>query len=552
MGLFIIGTILVSGAASAATLANTPQPKIYHDNQNTCLSPYNGPENNGTKWKYKTGNEIPSSPVIGSDGTIYIGSYDDYLYALNPNGTKKWKYETGSAIYSSPIIDSDGNIYIASEDGSVYSLFKNGTLKWKLELSTNTIFSSPAIATDGTLYVGSTDNSLYAINPNGTIKWKYQTSSPIYSSPAIATDGTIYIGSNDNNLYAIKPDGTPKWTEPFKTNGLVESSPVITADGTIYIGSSDGNEYAVNPDGSLKWNHAVGSIFATSAIGSDGTIYFGSTDNKLYALNPDGTEKWSYSTSGPIFTAPLISHNNTIYIGSMDCYLYAINPDGSLKWKYLTGNYIESTAALGSDGTLYFGGDDGYLYAVHTDTTAPSVNPSLKAGLHNTNKKIYLNISELGTIYYTLNGTNPTKASYRYTGPITITKTCTLKYFAIDLTGNISKISTQTYTIDKTIPKVISTNPVKNAVNVSRTSPIYIKFSEGILASTNYSKIYIKNLKTGKIATISKTIKGNVLTIKHSSFKSKTYYQVYIPVSAVKDKAGNKMAKSYTYKFRSV
>ena len=36
-----------------------------------------------------------SSPVIGTDGTIYIGSSDYYLYAVNPFGSLKWRYQTG-------------------------------------------------------------------------------------------------------------------------------------------------------------------------------------------------------------------------------------------------------------------------------------------------------------------------------------------------------------------------------------------------------------------------------------------------------------------------
>ena len=54
------------------------------------------------KWKYKTGGSLQyNTPVIGTDGTIYIGSQDDYLYALTDNGTSatlKWRYKTGGAI----------------------------------------------------------------------------------------------------------------------------------------------------------------------------------------------------------------------------------------------------------------------------------------------------------------------------------------------------------------------------------------------------------------------------------------------------------------------
>src|SRR5208337_243194 len=67
-------------------------------------------------WKYQTGGSIEgSSPAIGSDGTVYIGSNDGKLYAVSNNGTSastKWTYATGGPITSSPAIGSDGTVYI--------------------------------------------------------------------------------------------------------------------------------------------------------------------------------------------------------------------------------------------------------------------------------------------------------------------------------------------------------------------------------------------------------------------------------------------------------
>ncbi len=81
------------------------------------------------KWKFETG-YVDSSPAIGQDGTIYIGSYypgGHHLYAINPDGTLKWQYETGSYIYySSPAIGEDGTIYVGSYvesgDGYLYAI----------------------------------------------------------------------------------------------------------------------------------------------------------------------------------------------------------------------------------------------------------------------------------------------------------------------------------------------------------------------------------------------------------------------------------------------
>jgi len=43
---------------------------------------------NGTlKWKNRTGGVVVSCSAIGSDGTIYVGSYDNNLYAIYGSGT---------------------------------------------------------------------------------------------------------------------------------------------------------------------------------------------------------------------------------------------------------------------------------------------------------------------------------------------------------------------------------------------------------------------------------------------------------------------------------
>ena len=75
------------------------------------------------KWKYETNRGIySSSPAIGSDGTIYVGSLDNYLYAIRPDGSFKWKYMTDGEIRSSPAIGSDGTIYVGSADDYLYAI----------------------------------------------------------------------------------------------------------------------------------------------------------------------------------------------------------------------------------------------------------------------------------------------------------------------------------------------------------------------------------------------------------------------------------------------
>ncbi|THB75352.1 MAG: hypothetical protein D3926_20440 [Desulfobacteraceae bacterium] len=323
--------------------------------------------NPGTlNWRYDTGDDVRASATIGSDGTIYIGSYSDYLYAMNPDGTLKWRFLAGGNFFSSAAIAPDGTIYCGNHDSNLYAINPNGSLKWSYTAG-GWVSSSPVIGSDGTIYVGSDDTYFYAITSSGTRKWRYQTGDEVNSSPALGEDGTIYFGSDDTYIYALNANGTLKWR--YKTLDEVWGSPVVGQDGTIFCGSEDGYLYALNPDGSLKWKYLTGGeIDYRPAIGLDGTIYVGSDDNFLYALNPNGTRKWRYQTGGDLNIVPVIGPDGTIFFGSSDDYFYALNPNGTLKWRYLTDGNVINQAAIGSDGTVFFGSYDGYIYAVNEDS----------------------------------------------------------------------------------------------------------------------------------------------------------------------------------------
>jgi hypothetical protein len=76
------------------------------------------------------GTLITSSPVIGADGTVYFGAYNDRIYAVNAtDGTRQWAVKLGGTqdtdandIDSSPAIGPDGSLYIGCIDGNVYQV----------------------------------------------------------------------------------------------------------------------------------------------------------------------------------------------------------------------------------------------------------------------------------------------------------------------------------------------------------------------------------------------------------------------------------------------
>jgi len=218
---------------------------------------------------------LSSSPAIGFDGTVYIGSDDGKVYALDGStGAKKWEFLTGNRIGpSSPCIGFDETVYIGSYDSKVYALEgTTGAKKWEF-LTGGQVSASPAIGRDGTIYIGSSDGKVYALDGvTGAKRWEYLAAGGVASSAAIGVDGTVFVGSSAR-VYALDgATGTRKWEFTILGYG---SSPAIASGGTVYIGSGEGKLYALNSEtGANKWEfESALSILSHPAIDRDGTVY---------------------------------------------------------------------------------------------------------------------------------------------------------------------------------------------------------------------------------------------------------------------------------------
>jgi outer membrane protein assembly factor BamB len=67
---------------------------------------------------------VDSSPAIDSDGTIYFGSDNHKIYALDSDGSLEWSYKTGDMVESALVIGPRGGLYVASDDLCLYAFWK--------------------------------------------------------------------------------------------------------------------------------------------------------------------------------------------------------------------------------------------------------------------------------------------------------------------------------------------------------------------------------------------------------------------------------------------
>lgn len=76
-------------------------------------------------WRRSMGLDIYSSAALRADGVLIFGSGYN-VHALNADGTPRWSLATDDYVDSSPVIAADGTIYIGSLDRYVYAINGNG------------------------------------------------------------------------------------------------------------------------------------------------------------------------------------------------------------------------------------------------------------------------------------------------------------------------------------------------------------------------------------------------------------------------------------------
>ncbi len=382
--------------------------------------------------------------------------------------------------------------------------------------------------------------------------------------------GTVVIsreGITDLEVYAVDAAGNPSQHTMY-SYVIDKTAPVVDASPTKGLSNS---RISVNllseSDATIyyKLNGGLWSTFTCSgavSINSEGinSLEFYAVDA---AGNPSQHIMCTYTIDKTVPAVSVTPSSVSLSKNSVNVFISS-ESDATIYYKLNGGLWstftCSGTVSINSEGinSLEFYAVDAagnpsqhttYTYTI--DKTAPVVTATPTGGLAGS-INVTLSSEPDAKIYYRIN--SGSWRTFTGKGKVSINNSGTnkLEFYAVDAAGNPSAHKTCTYTIDKTAPKVALTAPKAGAYGVSRTATIKIKFSENIKSSINWSKIYIKNLKTGKTVVISKSILGNTLYIKMASKRyAYNWYQVYIPICAVKDSAGNNLAAGYRFRFKT-
>jgi len=295
---------------------------------------------------------MASSPIV-SGGTLYVGAWDGYFYALNAStGAVKWTFRTGAAFSGLQIPAISGNlIFVPSADGTLYVLDKNtGTEVWHY---TGTMAWGPVIVAGGMVFASDWTNTLYAFQPQSTavgptLSSLSATYAPNNAAVTLTLTGSGFFGGGGvsavQSIYLDNSAGTQLTgytvTSDQTITGVVVPAGIAPGVYHIKVQTNIGitaNEptFTVTPANSIKistlgYSTSPGTLYPNQrhlVRTSNGTllaVYMGPASGEpqypTYNFSQDGGLTWSgqsqlfLSNQGTVVFAP----TSSIWVDSQD------------------------------------------------------------------------------------------------------------------------------------------------------------------------------------------------------------------------------------------
>ena len=231
--------------------------------------------------------------------------------SLTPPLKLLWKFKTGGPLHASPVI-ANGTLYIGSDDGKLYALdAKQWGIKWVFDAGDAIRYSATVLGNQ--VYFSARNNKVYALDANtGEKLWEFKTKSWM-DAPPIVVDDKVYIGAFRSNIYLLNA----------RTGELEARRERTVRIRNIEYGCVNGVFRPVRPEHNAKvWrDHTAGS--ESYPVTANGTVYIGARDGRIHGFDSmSQAETWVYQTGGFVNAAPAIS-DGILYAASGDGYVYA-------------------------------------------------------------------------------------------------------------------------------------------------------------------------------------------------------------------------------------
>jgi outer membrane protein assembly factor BamB len=315
------------------------------------------------RWSFSAKDSIESSAAI-ADGTVFVGSMDGSLYAIDlVTGKLRWQYRTAGPVGESSPCVSDGAVYVGDLSGVFHAVnVSTGKARWTFKAG-DEIKSSPNCASNR-VYFGSYDQNLYCLAAEtGAQIWKYATEGPVHCTPSI-DKGIVYISGCDENFRALDAaTGKQLYALPL---GAYAGASAAVRDDQAYVGTFGNEVLCIDlKKRATRWiyKHPARNFpFYSSAGVTADRVVVGGRDKMVHCLERStGKAVWTFLTRARVESSPLIAGNRAL-VGSSDGTLYELDlSTGKKMWDFTAGAPLSASPAA-AQGALVIGSQDGVLY----------------------------------------------------------------------------------------------------------------------------------------------------------------------------------------------
>lgn len=235
-------------------------PLLYVD-ANTLVATEQGTElfglnitDGSKKWTFNANTTIERMASIGPKRRVYLATSMGQLYALSPDtGKMQWVFFTDGLLPDvPPVFNLDGSVFVGTLNGSVHALDRNGFQLWTFKGGLPFDFgvtSSP----DGLIYAVSRDSNLTALDENrGTIIWHQNLTDTLALPLVVGSDGVLYAILANGEIQAWDSSGELLWKKALPAGFKVQDR-ALDNHGRLQITSQNGSLIEIQTGSKGPW-----------------------------------------------------------------------------------------------------------------------------------------------------------------------------------------------------------------------------------------------------------------------------------------------------------
>jgi outer membrane protein assembly factor BamB len=201
-----------------------------------------------------------SSAPAGSVSHVYLGSWDDRLYAISKDDRAVgWWYRTGGAITATTAVAERSReaIMVGSEDGIVYGMSPYVDQK-KWSVKTLGGITAPLLNYKTYCYAVSRDMNVYKIKiEDGTLEWRYAAGAPLTQEPVAFGRDTLLVVAEDGRMLSLNPLPAAR-SEPLRWTATSIERFIAKGRHGVLVELPDGRLHLLADDtGAAKWDQPL-------------------------------------------------------------------------------------------------------------------------------------------------------------------------------------------------------------------------------------------------------------------------------------------------------